>query len=147
MEEIKGSIESFDSILKNSFDKIQDIISSLDQFSKNMNQDIKNIVGKLQYYDITKQEIEHLSQFIRRIFEVFEDFKQEVDVEAELTHPEKEEIKRNLLKYINDMITTRNEREILEKYEEVFDITVSGEHKLETREHPEFSEEENIIVF
>lgn len=150
LQSISGSLDSFHHGIGASFSKIQSIVSSLSDFSQNMNKDLKQIISKLQYYDVTKQEIENVSKFINHIFEIFTRFKSDTDVESDLTEESKKEIQKNILTYINGIITTGNEREILEKYEKIFNIQVSEKQEIENKAHSISElkdEQENIILF
>lgn len=149
MNEIKGSINSFESIIINSFEKIKSIINDLKRFSNHIDAGIKEVVGKLQYYDITSQEVEHLGLFIERIFmDLYNGKMLGIDMGNVLTQEEKLAIKKDVLKIINEIITTANERKILTKYEGVFGVKLQEDIQIDNKAATDIKgEADNIILF
>ncbi|NPV01730.1 MAG: methyl-accepting chemotaxis protein [Brevinematales bacterium] len=119
-DEIKQSIESFERIIIKSFDKIRGIIDTLRGFSSRIDTGIKDVVGKLQYYDITSQEVEHLSQFIEQIFKISSSRIDEFQIDKILGNDSRLSIKKEILDTVNNIITTKNEREIYDTYTKIF---------------------------
>ncbi len=145
VEDMKTSIISFEEIIVISFEKIKSIIDTLNNFSNKISEGIKEIVGKLQYYDITSQEVEHLSQFIEQIFKISSSRLHEFRIEEILDDPTRLQIKQDILKTISQIITTKNEREIFEEYEKIFGIV--REEEMEIAQVTEFHHDEDIIIF
>lgn len=146
VEDMKTSIISFETIIISSFDKIKGIIDTLRTFSTKISDGIKEIVGRLQYYDITSQEVEHLSQFIEKIFKISSSRLHEFRIEEILDDDTRFDIKKDILKTIEQIITTKNEREIYEEYERIFGIQ-KQEINFETTATTEFKKEDDIIIF
>ena len=157
-EEIKQSIESFETIIIKSFEKIRTIIDTLRSFSDKIDNGIKEVVGKLQYYDITSQEVEHLSQFIEQIFRISSTRIDEIHIDHILDQDTRQIIKVQILDTVNKIITTKNEREIYETYQKVFGVRVNQidiENKLVISEEPggiegeilPSSKADDIIIF
>jgi methyl-accepting chemotaxis protein len=119
-DEIKQSIESFERIIIKSFDKIRRIIDTLRGFSNRIDTGIKDVVGKLQYYDITSQEVEHLGQFIEQIFKISSTRIDEFQIDKILGNDSRLSIKKEILDTVNNIITTKNEREIYDTYTKIF---------------------------
>lgn len=124
MDDIKSSIRSFEGIINTSFDKLKVIVDSLRGFSSSIDAGIKEVVSKLQYYDITSQEVEHLRLFFEKIFiNIYNSRSIHMDVGTTIPDQEKTAIKTEILKIISEIVTTANERQILRKYEESFGIS------------------------
>lgn len=148
VEEIKTSIVAFENIIINSFEKIKNIINTLKNFSSRISQGIKDIVGKLQYYDITSQEVEHLSKFIEQIFRKSSSQLHEFRIESILDTDKRQEIKRDILETIKEIITTKNEREIFNEYQRIFGF--SPEEEPEDEEGTQTTVEgggDDIVIF
>ncbi|OHD07431.1 MAG: hypothetical protein A2Y41_01450 [Spirochaetes bacterium GWB1_36_13] len=141
MEEIKKSLESFEKIIQASFGKIKMVVSTLQNFSNNIDKDVKSIVGKLQTYDITSQEVEHISLFISNIFKLFESYQSEINFDNVLHENKKLEIKEEILTNIQKVITTGGESIILKKYAEIFGVKLQGSGHIDT------DKEESVILF
>lgn len=124
IKSFKTSIETFEIIIVNSFEKIKGIIETLQVFSTKIDGGIKEIVGKLQYYDITSQEVEHLSRFIFNVFRISRKKVNEVPINEILNEDARSEIRADILKTIKGIITTNNERKIYEKYKTLFKVEV-----------------------
>jgi methyl-accepting chemotaxis protein len=121
-DEIKQSIESFERIIVKSFDRIKSIIDTLRGFSSKIDTGIKDVVGKLQYYDITSQEVEHLGQFIEQIFKISSSRIDEFQIDKILDNTSRQTIKMEILETVNHIITTKNEREIYDTYTNIFGL-------------------------
>ncbi len=125
VQEMKDSIENFKTIIESSFERIQSIIMILQEFARKIDEGLKSVVGKLQYYDITSQEVEHLSQFIENIFETAKKGSLTLNLDNYISSEKRQDIQISILESINKIITTRNERKILNKYEEIYGTAVS----------------------
>ncbi len=147
VESLKNSIISFETIIQHSFTHIQAITQTLKEFSANLGQNVKNIIGKLQYQDITNQEVDHIAQFIRDIFEMANQEIQESRVVTTLEPEKRQEIRSEILKSIDSIITTSNERKILEEYEEIYDVSLETTEILYFSQQIAEQEQENIIIF
>jgi methyl-accepting chemotaxis protein len=146
VEDMKASIVSFETIIVSSFDKIKGIIDTLRTFSTKISDGIKEIVGRLQYYDITSQEVEHLGQFIEKIFKISSSRLHEFKIEEILDDTTRQDIKKDILKTIEQIITTKNEREIYEEYERIFGIQ-KQDITFESSVTTEFKKDDDIIIF
>ena len=148
MDDIKSSIRAFEGIINTSFDKLKIIVDSLRGFSSSIDAGIKEVVSKLQYYDITSQEVEHLRLFFEKIFiNIYNSKSIHIDIGSTIPDTEKTAIKTEVLKIISEIVTTANERQILSKYEESFGISpdkVSA--KRETAIQRKLKED-NMILF
>jgi len=149
INDIKNSIHVFEEAIRNSIEKIKNIITDIKDFSERIDNDIKEVVGKLQYYDITSQEVDHLGIFIQKIFvEVFNEKMPLENVNKILSEDEMVSIKRNILQIIKEFITTANEREVLNKYEELFGLKSQDEIEIEKKMKEIIkSEDKNIFLF
>ena len=127
VEGTKNSIQSFQRIIENSFDKIKTIIESLKTFSQRISEGIKEIVGKLQYYDISSQEVNHLSQLMSEVFSISTSKAKEYKLGEIISDSERRVIREEILRVIRDMITTDGERNILHLYEEKFGIQLTDD--------------------
>lgn len=145
VREMKDSIENFKNIIEASFEKIQSIILILQEFAGRVDSGLKNIIGKLQYYDITSQEIEHLSEFIEEIFNTAQKGKEVIRLEELITSAERKEIQSRILENIERIITTKNERLILHKYREMYDLGTPESRS--DAAAASANEEDSIILF
>lgn len=139
---IKDSLESFGTIINESFIKITGVIETLRSFSGKIEDGIKDVIGQLQYYDIRSQEVEHIGIFIENILLKFSSNMDAMKIETILSEEHKKEIRKNILESIEAFITTSSERKILEKYEKLYEIRVSTLSYMEGEK-----EDDNIIVF
>lgn len=147
MDEIKNSITSFEGIIRLSFEQIKVIIANIKKFSSHIDSGIKEVVGRLQYYDITSQEVEHLGIFIERVFiDLFNSRIGGLDVSEVLNDEEKSAVKKDVLKIVSEIITTSNERKILGKYEEIFGIKVQEDVEINNRAAEELKGDNNTII-
>ncbi len=144
---LKASIESFEVIIQNSFQYIEDIIHTLNDFSNNLNKSVKQIIGKLQYQDITNQEVEHISLLISRILELSTKGVKETHASDYLDTETRLVIRKEILDIINELITTSNERKILQEYEAIFDINVEDNGILDFSSGQTISEQGEFIIF
>ncbi len=149
VKEMKESIVNFKNIIEASFEKIQSIILVLQEFAHKVDSGLKHIIGKLQYYDITSQEIEHLSVFIEEIFNTAQKGRKEIELEGIVTSEDRRAIQVQILENIEKIITTKNERAILQKYKDMYDINVTHEGGSGQPAGDGFntSEDESIILF
>jgi methyl-accepting chemotaxis protein len=146
---VKLSIESFETIIQASFNKIKLIIEDLRKFSDHIDIGIKSVIGRLQYYDIVSQEVDHLKIFIEKMFyDLFNNKMVHIDVNETLSQEEKQLIKRDVLRMVNEIITTADERKILEKYENVFGIKLHEKIDIENKASQDIKgKKEDIILF
>ena len=149
IDEIKVSILSFEKIIHDSFDKIKIIINNIKIFASYIDNGIKEVVGKLQYYDITSQEVSHLGLFIERIFvNLFNSKMIDKNVSDFLSDDNKAFIKQDVLRIISEIITTANERKILSKYENMFGIKLQADITIENKADQELKgKDDSIILF
>lgn len=148
IDDIKNSILGFEAIITKSFGKIRDIIGNLQKFSESIDNGIKEIVGKLQYYDITSQEVEHLAVFVERIFVELFNTNNDVRVSETLTEEERREIRTKLLSIVNEIITTGSERKVYEKYVELYKIGEIVDIEIENRANKELKQgKEDVFLF
>ncbi len=130
MEDIKGSILSFEGIIRSTFEQIKLIIENIRRFARHIDTGIQEAVGKLQYYDITSQEIGHLRPLLEKLFlERYNTRSLPADVERMIPETDRAEIRRGVLGVVAGVITTPNERKILKKYEETFGMKAGTESK------------------
>lgn len=148
MDEIKNSIRSFEGIINASFDKLKVIIENLRRFSSSIDAGIKDVVSKLQYYDITSQEVEHLRLFFEKIFvNIYNSKSIHIDVGNVIPDTDKAAIKKEILKIIGDIVTTSNERQILYKYEQAFGIAPEEIKSARETSTQRKLKQENMILF
>lgn len=148
MDEIKSSIKSFEGIIHTSFEKLKSIIDNLRKFSTSIDAGIKEVVSKLQYYDITSQEVDHLRLFFEKLFiNIYNTKSIHIDVGNIIPDQEKTEIKKEILKIIGEIITTSNERKILGKYEDSFGIRSENSQTHRNSAIQKILQEDNVILF
>jgi len=149
MNNIKRSVETFESIMKIVMDNNRNIINQLKSFSDGIDKGIKNTVGKLQYYDITSQEVEHLGIFLKKILmDLFDENNLNYKFINNLSEDEMKKIKTEILKIINSTITTDNERKVLSKYETEFGISVNKKLEVTNTASQDIKgDNDNIILF
>ncbi len=141
---IKNSLETFGTIINQSFSKITGVIETLQNFSNRIEDGIKEVIGQLQYYDIRSQEVEHIGVFIENILQKFYVDMNSNTIDQILDHEQKNDIRLDILSAIEKLITTSSEREILEKYEKLYGIKISSDVPIFQTEQ---QEEDNIYVF
>ncbi len=147
IENIKTSISSFEGIIKISFDRIEEIILDIKKFAEYIDSGIKEVIWKLQYYDITSQEIDHLKLFIEKVFyKVIEMKGVDVNKIETMREDEKSQIKRNILTILSGIITTADERKVLEKYEVEFGIKMKKDIKIENKASQDIKDDEDSII-
>ncbi|OHD60012.1 MAG: hypothetical protein A2014_03245 [Spirochaetes bacterium GWF1_49_6] len=116
------------------------------------------MVGKLQYYDITSQEVEHLGQFIEQIFKISSTRIDEFQIDKILGNDSRLSIKKEILDTVNNIITTKNEREIYDTYTKIFgmrseEINIDNKAgdsigiELSDQNVPGTSNSDDIIIF
>jgi len=149
MDTIRKSIENFESIVNVSIGRIREIIQSIRSFSEQIDESIKGVVGKLQYYDITSQEVEHLGVIFERLFmELYNNQMTGVDMNSMVTEEQSMEMKRDVLRIIDEVITTSNERKILTKYENLFGVKIQSDDVIENKSQERMGQKsDDVILF
>lgn len=144
---LKNTILAFETVIRQSFTHIQSITLTLEEFSAKLSSSVKQIIGKLQYQDITNQEVEHISSFIMQIFQMANQEIKDSHV-VDLLDPEhRHHIRSEILASINSIITTSNERKILEEYEEIYDVQLEDSGILDFSRSLQAQEDQEIIIF
>ncbi len=144
---IKESLEEFAETINRSFDKIKAVIQSLEMFSDKIETGIKDVVGQLQYYDVRSQEVEHISVFISDILERFYSDVDQSKIDNILSENEKTAVRNEMIKNIHRLVSTSNERAILQKYEISYGLKSKEDVEKEVRELGSSSDDESIFVF
>ncbi len=122
--EMNEEMENLSPLIDKSFNKTQEIINHMKNFSEDIQDKIRNIVGKLQFHDLTFQELEHFAHFYKKLYGFIAVFDVESDdrVKKLLSEEEKNEIKKNIVEALKEITTTANEQSILERYIEKFGV-------------------------
>ncbi len=149
LENINASLNSFERVVNSSFKEISDIIGIVHNFSGKIDSDLKKIVGKLQTYDITSQEVEHIAKLIQKVFDSIKSEGEEARATM-LSSEIRTQIKTEILNDFREFMTTANERIIFERYEEAFSVfldkSVSKEEIAELEKNGTV-EEEGFLMF
>ena len=122
VETIRDSLKSFAASINFAFSQIKSVIDSLEEFSQHIDAGIKGVVGQLQFYDVSSQEVEHISIFINQILNMFSSNIETIQINHILRDAEKAQIRVDLVNGIRDFITTANEYDIIKKYEKQYEL-------------------------
>lgn len=108
-------INPFESILEQSAISLKDVITKLNRVSGELNRNIKNSLANLQFQDVTRQETEHIIDFLRHIESIVQFakmFDYSIPKEKDL------EIKRDILTTLDKLSTTGNEAKRIQEFSE-----------------------------
>ncbi len=149
LNSIKISFESFGSILNSAVKHIKISIQNLNNFSAQIEADMKNVIGKLQFYDITSQGTSHLKSMFEFAFQDNEIAQEDAASPVEtLSQEEKNTIRKHILEAMNRLITSEQERIVLEKYEKEFNIQVHENAVIENKAEKDLAVGgESVIIF
>lgn len=113
VKEMYKKINPFEGILENSAYSLKNVVNDLNKVSGELNENLKQSLGNLQYQDVTRQETEHVIEFLksleRSIYSV-------TDFEKLLSEEEKNKVKHEILSYLHKISTTGNEANKIEQY-------------------------------
>lgn len=121
-------INPFEGILEKSSQSLRDVINDLNKVSGELNTNLKQSLGNLQYQDVTKQESEHIIEFLQNIEETSSHIG---DLESFLNNDDKRHLQKEILQYLDKISTTGNEADKIEKYAKEWGIS----YKDEVHEH------------
>ncbi len=132
MEEVNKSIDTmnttiqpFDGIIENSYNKFKSVVNDLKSFSNNITTKIKQAIGNLQYHDVTSQESNHIIQYISNISDFYYFITKDIQVDNNIDSDEREQINTYIIDKLDKMITTENERKIIQKYADTFGVKLA----------------------
>ncbi len=145
IDSMSQTIEPFQGIIENSFDKFKSVVGDLNQFSTNIANKIKQTIGKLQYHDVTSQESSHVIQYITNISSLYYNITKDIEIESSLLPEEKQHINEYIIDKIDNMITTDNEKQVIRKYAEEFGVQIAEDFVTDELDDSEFSE--GTIIF
>lgn len=117
-------INPFESILEQSAISLRDVISKLNMVSGELNRNIKNSLANLQFQDVTRQETEHIIDFLKHLESIVEFanvFDYSISKEKDL------DIKREILTCLDRISTTGNEAKKLKEFSERWGVQYKNE--------------------
>ncbi len=119
---IKEYLLKLKSSLSYSTPKLDEAVKELRDFASKLDKDVKESIIQLQSHDIVKQEIEHLKFLNNFILNEFNLSRKEIGIPSASKDVEKE-IVIDIISYLDKIITTKNERKILENLKKKYDIS------------------------
>lgn len=143
IDEIGGHLKKFNEVVGASFGKLENIFNAIKEFTSKISGDTRKVLGSLQYYDVLKQEVEHSAQIGEQVFGKF--YAQKENFFESLGEVEQRDIKKDILETIGRIITTGNERKVLNKYENEFKIKVTEDALIENKAPAELGDDETIL--
>lgn len=144
MENIKKNIEPFEMILRNAFEKIKVVVEDLNNFSGDISTLIKETVGNFQQYDLISQEIKNVVLYMNELMSFFNNLTQDLRIESTLSEEERRIILDYVINGFKGLIKTKNEAQIIEKYEKEYGVE-KKQKPIEEEEIGEF--EDGTILF
>jgi hypothetical protein len=112
---IRKRLEPFESIITDSFGNLERVMRTMGGVAGEVDGHLKTIIGQLQFQDLTRQEEEHIVDFLGSGFSLQGDalLRQYVD---SLTEEDLASLRRKLAMDYRKIATTINEQRVIEEY-------------------------------
>lgn len=130
-KEIFTKVSPFEGIIKTTSDSILDIIKNFNNVSNSLQGNLQKSITKLQYQDITSQEITHIIQIFERINH---SGLLDRDYSLYLTEEKKMSIKLDILNFLKEISTTITEENEITSISKDWGIPVIEEAKVDSEE-------------
>lgn len=121
---MSNKINPFESILEQSAISLKDIISKLNRVSGELNYNVKNSLANLQFQDVTRQESEHIIEFLKHIESIVSFFEK---IDNDISAERDREIKEEILHVLDRLSTTGNEAKRVEEFSRKWQVELKRE--------------------
>jgi len=121
LEVIKLYLERLVSSLSYATPLLHQSVDKLREFSSNLDKSVKESIVNLQTQDLVKQEIDHMEALINNINNEFSTYKDKIGFDIK-NNMKRKDILKDILVYLDTIVTTKNERAILKEIKEKYGI-------------------------
>lgn len=131
--QIKKRLDPFQDIVQTSSAHLEEMIQQLSGLSSSVEEKLKEIIGHLQFHDLTRQEIEHFSEFVAsNILEPLQAGGMKPG--QALEEGRAQAIRAKMVASYRQLATTLNEKRIIGQYEEKLGLIDEGVGSLRDEE-------------